>query len=108
MADQLLAIIHEFDDTLALKYNRPYIGLARDGQPDNFVIFVPQRRNILAMVKLTEPELKLVGLDEAQQAELDDLEPTYGARQIRLSLSKEKIEQHRHLLKRLMNEAHDC
>lgn len=107
MADQLLAIIHEFNDTLALKYNKFYIGLARDGQPNNFVTFVPQRRNILARVKLTEPEVQQIGLDQAQQAELNDLEPTYNARTTNLILSKEKIEQHRAVLNRVMQEAHD-
>ena len=109
MADQLLAIIHEFDDKLELKYNKFYIGLARDGQPNNFVIFVPRRKNIVAEVKLTEPNVKLIGLDQAQQAELNELEPSYDTRygKTKLSLSKEKIEQHRAVLKRLMQQAHD-
>ena len=109
MADQLLAIIHEFDDKLELKYNRYYIGLARDGQPNNFVIFVPRRKNIVAEVKLTEPDIKLIGLDQAQHAELNDLKPSYDIRYSRtkVSLSKEKIEQHRTVLKRLMQQAHD-
>src|SRR5262245_10867126 len=39
MADELLDIVHTFNPKLDLKYNKFYIGLARDGEPNNFVIF---------------------------------------------------------------------
>jgi predicted transport protein len=103
MADQLLAIIHEFDPELALKYNKFYIGLARDGQPNNFVVFRPQRRNVLVELRLPRED------DTQKKLEDADLEPTFDARfgKTKVSLSKEKIEQHTALLKSLMQQAHD-
>ncbi len=45
MVDQLLGIVHEFEPALELKYNKFYIGLAKDGrQPQNFVVFRPGKK----------------------------------------------------------------
>ena len=52
MADELLEIIHKFDSKLELKYNKIYIGLAENGQPNNFVIFRPQKNSIRIDAKL--------------------------------------------------------
>lgn len=43
IVDELLEIAQIYDPSLKLKYNKFYIGLAKNGQPQNFVIF-PQRR----------------------------------------------------------------
>ena len=42
LADQLLDLLRKFDPTLTLKYNKFYIGLAKNGQPYNFVSFKPK------------------------------------------------------------------
>lgn len=42
VADQLLEIIREFDPAITLKYNKFYIGLAKNGRPNNFVVSVPR------------------------------------------------------------------
>ena len=52
MVDELLEIIKAFDSNLELKYNKFYIGLAKDGKPSNFVIFRP-KKNFLRL----EPRL---------------------------------------------------
>ena len=39
MADQLFSLITVLDKNLELKYNKFYIGLATNGQPNNFVVF---------------------------------------------------------------------
>src|SRR4051812_19407197 len=43
LADRMLTLIHEASPGLALKYNKHYVGLARDGVPDNFVTFQPRK-----------------------------------------------------------------
>jgi len=43
MADEMLDIVRTLDPGLELKYNKFYIGLAKGGQPNNFVIFVQRR-----------------------------------------------------------------
>jgi len=43
LADQLLQIAREHDPSLEMKYNKFYIGLSKDGQPYNFILFRPQK-----------------------------------------------------------------
>jgi hypothetical protein len=46
LADQLLEIVHEYDPSLEMRYNRFYIGLSKNGRPYNFVVFRPQKTTI--------------------------------------------------------------
>ena len=43
IADELLALVRNHDKALELKYNKFYIGLAKDGHPSNFVTFRPKK-----------------------------------------------------------------
>lgn len=54
LADDVLKLIHETtgDDRLEFKYNKPYIGLAQQGIPDNFVSIKPQRRAVRVEFKI--------------------------------------------------------
>lgn len=56
LADDLLALASELDPALALKYNKFYIGLARGGQPYNFVIFRPRKNRLNLMIALPKSE----------------------------------------------------
>lgn len=56
IADDVLKIIHEFDPTLSLKYNKLYIGLAKDGQPRNFVTLQPRKNSLRALIALKQSE----------------------------------------------------
>ena len=56
IADQLLAIVHEFDASLQLKYNKFYIGLAKDGRPNNFLTFRPTKSGLVLEVKLKQSD----------------------------------------------------
>ena len=53
MADRLLKLIHSFDDAYELKYNKYYIGLAKDSKPDNFVYFKPRKSYLLLHAKMS-------------------------------------------------------
>lgn len=57
MADRVLDLVQEAtgDNRLALKYNKPYIGLARDGVPDNFVTVTPRKTNEYVVAELKVP-----------------------------------------------------
>jgi hypothetical protein len=68
IVDELFKDIKEIDPKLELKYNRHYIGLARDDQPDNFVTFRPTRAFVRTGVSLErsdsiEQEIRDAGLD---------------------------------------------
>lgn len=68
MADRLLGLAKQHDSTLELKYNKFYIGLARNGQPCNFMIFRPKKGFLRFEVRLkntsdTQERLESAGLD---------------------------------------------
>jgi hypothetical protein len=56
MADDLLEMVKVFDPQLELKYNKFYIGLAKDGQPSNFATFRPQKNALRFEVRLGRSE----------------------------------------------------
>lgn len=104
MADEILELIRKLDSTLELKYNKFYIGLARNGQPDNFVIFRP-KKNWVSM----EPRLKR---SDATQERLEsagcdvmDYDERWG--RYRLRLSPGDIVKHADLLTSLLNESYN-
>ncbi len=64
MMDQLFVILRDFDSTLELKYTKFYIGLAKAGQPKNFIKFRPRKNGLLTTLRLRpSPDV---------QAKLDD------------------------------------
>ena len=83
MADELLEVVKTLDPALDLKYNKFYIGLAKAGQPRNFVILRP-KKGFLRF----EPRLKSTPETQAflESAELDvmDYDSRWGRYRIRL------------------------
>ena len=49
-----MSIIHVFALDYQLKYNKFYIGLARSGVANNFVVFKPKKQWVNAEIRLTE------------------------------------------------------
>jgi hypothetical protein len=83
IADELLSIAKKFDSSLELKYNKFYIGLAKNGQPRNFVIFRPKKGFIRFEPRLkndpqTQEWLEGAGLD------VMDYDTRWGRYRIRL------------------------
>jgi hypothetical protein len=83
IADQLLEIARQHDRSLDLKYNKFYIGLSKDGQPYNFMIFRP-KKGFLRF----EPKLKSTSETQEflESVELDvmDYDSRWGRYRIRL------------------------
>lgn len=102
MADQALEIIREFDPSLELKYNKVYIGLARNGLPYNFVTFRPKRAHMNLELKLKNSEEIDTIIDEAG---LDKLEYNNRWSLYRLRLSKGDVKKHADALRALMKMA---
>ncbi len=68
MCDEILETVHTLDPELELKYNKFYIGLARNGQPYNFVVFRPKKSFLRIEPRLeksdeTQEQLEAAGLD---------------------------------------------
>ena len=68
LADDILEIIHQFDPSVELKYNKVYIGLATNGRANNVVVFVPKKTELNVQPRLDESaelnqDLQAAGLD---------------------------------------------
>ena len=102
MADEILTLINSFKPGYELKYNKFYIGLARNGQPNNFVIFRP-KKNYMRL------ELKLPKSDDVDQIiESNDLdEMGYDNRwgNYRIRLNKGEISKKEEIVKTLLEKA---
>ena len=100
----LLRIMSEWDPSLSLKYNKFYIGLAKGGQPDNFVVMKPKRSWIRIELKLDRSDDVQTSLDEAG-LDLMDYDTNEGRYKIRLT--SEDVVQHKDLLGKLMRASYD-
>ena len=103
MADQLFEIVREIDPGLELKYNKFYIGLARNGQPKNFVILKPQK-NVLKLAIRMKPSEEIEA--ELENAGLDLMEYSNRDRRYRIRLRPDDIEKHRTVLSELFASAY--
>ncbi len=102
LTDKLLEYIQSFAPSLVLKYNKFYIGLAQDGQPNNFAIFKPQKnatRFEIRMNKSEEIERQIsdIGLDLMDYSK-------WGRYRIRLT--KPDIKEHGDFISELLKQAY--
>ncbi|MEY5049163.1 MAG: hypothetical protein RLZZ175_2522 [Bacteroidota bacterium] len=104
LADDMLDIIKTFSNGFELKYNKFYIGLAKDGITNNFAIFRPRKKDLNIEIKLNQSEEIQSKIEEA---ELDDMgyDNSWGSYRIRVSKNelKQKIEIFRFLLETAFN-----
>lgn len=104
LADKLLALFQNVDQGICLKYNKFYIGIEKDGQPFNFVIFRPKKNHLNLSIKLEQSD----AIDEKlEQTTLSVLEYDRRWRNYRLQLAKDDIEPHKDLFLELAQLAYD-
>ena len=99
LADEMLDLIRTFAPEMELKYNKYYIGLAKDGQPNNFAIFYPKKVGFQTNIYLKsspqiDQHLAGAGID------VMDYDKRGGA--YRLRLTKGDIKKHSDMLLRLL------
>ncbi len=103
LVDNLFEIIKSFDPSFELKYNKFYIGLAKDGQPNNFAVFRPKKKFVridLRIPKEQETENKI------EEAGLDLMEYSRSGR-TRIKLTKKEIKEQYEFLTALIKMAYD-
>lgn len=103
LADDLVGLINEFTSGYELKYNKFYIGLAKDGQPDNFAIFRPKKSNTTMEIRLeqsTETD-KLI-----EDAGLDLMEYDNKWNRYRIRISKQDLLKNKDLIMSLLKMAY--
>ena len=100
MTDRLLDLVRELDPSITPKYNKFYIGLARDGQPDNFVAFVPKRQWVRVEPRLERsPQLE----EELAEAGIDLMDYDARGGRYRFRLAPGDIEKHAEHLRRVLS-----
>lgn len=103
MVDELLEIIKTIDPALELKYNKFYIGLAKEGKPSNFVIFRPKKSFLRLEPRLDRSDQMQERL-ETEGLDVMDYEDRWGRYRIRLS--RGDVKKHTEFLTKLLAEAH--
>ena len=103
MADQLLAMVKRINPDLSLKYNKFYIGLSKDGQPYNFVIFRPKKDWLRLEARLDRSEELQRQLEEAG---LDVMEYDSRWGRYRIRLAKGDITKHEKFIEEILRRAY--
>lgn len=102
MADEILEIVNSFKPGFTLKYNKFYIGLAINGQANNFAICRPKKNYMRLELKLP----KSTEIDEIiEKAEIEEMGYDNRWGSYRLRLSKGDIKKHSDVLKELLIKA---
>ena len=104
MADEILELIKTISPDFELKYNKFYIGLAKNGQPNNFIIFRPQKnimRFELRIAKSEEIENKI----ESAGLDMLDYDNKWG--RYRIKLNKEDIKKNKDFIIELLKIAYE-
>ncbi|MDD2465225.1 MAG: hypothetical protein PHI97_14605 [Desulfobulbus sp.] len=103
MADQLLEIAKIHDPSFELKYNKFYIGLAKNGQPCNFVIFRPKKGFLRFELRLkSSPEMQ----ERLETAGLDVMDYDGRWSYYRIRLQPGDIDKHKEILTQVIAEAY--
>ena len=102
MADELFETIKALDPGFELKYNKFYIGLSKGGQPNNFVIFRPQKNGLRFEPRLQKSEELEQKIDEAG---LDLIDYTRSGR-YRIRLTQKDAKKNEEFLKDLLQLAY--
>lgn len=103
ITDSLLQLVNEFAPDLSLKYNKFYIGLAKNGQPSNFVIFRPKKDWVRLEPRLDRSEEVQTKL-EAAGVDVMEYDARWGRYRIRLT--KDDLRKHEQLIRDLMKKAY--
>ncbi len=88
---------------MELKYNKYYIGLAKNGQPNNFAIFKAKKSSMLLEIRLKQSPQIQEKLDEAK---LDTMDYDSKWGRYRIRVDKADIAKNKELLSNLMKQAY--
>jgi hypothetical protein len=104
MTDALIAMVRALDPGLTPKYNKFYVGLAKDGQPNNFVIFKPKKDWVRFEPRMVKSDAIQAKLDAAG---LDGMEYDDRWGRYRIRLEGADVQRHQGLLSEVLKTAYD-
>lgn len=102
LADKLLDLIRPMDPSFEMAYKKFYIGLTKDGQPNNFAVFKPQKGGLRLEVRVQKSEELEQKLEETG---LDLIDYSKWGR-YRIRLTKGDIDKHNEVLADLFKTAY--
>lgn len=104
LTDQFLELVREIEPDVSLKYNKNYVGLARNGIATNFITFRPRRHHVIVEFKVPSSEELTQRLEESGIGLL-----TYSARwgRYKLRIEPEDLSKNRGLLVELAQQARE-
>lgn len=102
--DRVLAIVKQFDPRLTLRFNKHYVGFARDGLAYNFAVLRPRKAATNLEIRLPRTTERVERLEGAG-LELLDYDARWGAFRIRLAAGD--VVKHSEVLSPLLREAFD-
>lgn len=102
LADDMLELVNEITPGMALKYNKYYVGLARDGIADNFLAFRPRREYLVTEFRIPRSD-ELSALIEESGMDTLPYDNQWGNYRIRLK--GEDFKTQRYLLQDLIRRA---
>lgn len=103
IADEFLNLISEFAPGYELKYNKFYIGLAKDDQPNNFVLFKARKSSFHIELRMKQSD-EIDKMIEEAGLDLMDYNKRWGKYRIRLT--KQEVNKNKDLITRLLKMAY--
>ena len=105
MADQILEMINSFKSGYELKYNKFYIGMSKNGQPNNFALCRPKKNYTRLELKLSKSD-EIDKIIEENNLEEMGYDKRWGA--YRLRLDKDEISKKKEALTTLLRRAEEA
>ena len=102
LADEFLSLIHQVRPGLELKYNKYYIGLAKNGIPDNFIIMRPRKEHVGVEFRIARNDATSTLIDDS---ELDVLPYDKRWGKYRVRITPTDLEKRQEMLLQLIREA---
>ncbi|GAA4961769.1 hypothetical protein [Kineococcus glutinatus] len=103
IVDALWEMVRAHDPSLSLKYNKHYIGLARDGVADNFAAFRPRKEYVAVEFRIPRSD-ELTAQLEQSGVDVLDYQVRWGRYRLRLTASD--LTRHSELIKGMIAKAH--
>lgn len=102
--DELMSVVKSIDQSLEPKYNKPYIGIKKNGSAFNFVSFRPKKNTVTLELRIPQSD----DIDaKIEQAGLETLDYNARWQQYRIRLSLNDVKTKAQTLAELIGLAHD-
>ncbi len=101
MMDRVASWLKEIDGRIELKYNKFYVGLARDGIVNNFVSMKPKKTLFNLLIRIPRSE------EIDRELEDNGLVFDYDSSNYRITFSKEDIQKYQELITKHMRKAYE-